>query len=137
MPIAHLHVVDPTPEQKRELLVRASQAYADVFESPVDRVRIFIHSYAADCAAVGGVPVSEGAAPAPFFNCLAMGGRPIEQQQRAVKAFTDLLADVLGVDRSVIRGMVTGVNPETWGIAGEPASKVRAAEIASRAEGAP
>lgn len=136
MPIAHLHVVDPTPEQKRELLVRASQAYAEVFDSPVDRVRIFIHSYPGDCAAVGGVPVSEGAVPAPFFNCLAISGRPIEQQQRAVKAFTDLLVDVLGVDRSAIRGMVTEANPETWGIAGEPASKVRAAEIASRAQGA-
>lgn len=135
MPIAHLHVIEPTPAQKRELLVRASQAYAEAFESPLDRVRIFIHSYPADCAAVGGVPVAEGAAAAPFFTCLAMGGRPIEQQQRALRAFTDLLEEVLGIDRSVIRGVVTEVNPDTWGIAGEPASEVRAAEIAVRADG--
>lgn len=134
MPIAHLHVIDPTPEQKRELLQRASEAYAEAFESPVERVRVFIHAYPADCAAVGGIPVSEGAPPAPFFSLLAMGGRPIEQQQRAVKVFTDLLEDVLGVDRSLIRGMVTEANPDTWGIAGEPASKVRAAELAARAQ---
>lgn len=135
MPIAHLHVIEPTPEQKRDLLLRASQAYAEVFESPIERVRVFLHAYPADCAAVGGVSVGEGAPSAPFFSLLAMGGRPIEQQQRAVKAFTDLLEDVLGIDRSVIRGMVTEVNPDTWGIAGEPASEVRAAEIAARAEG--
>lgn len=135
MPIAHLHIVDPTPEQRVELLKRASHAYAEVFESPVDRVRVFLHAYPADCAAVGGVPVSEGGTASPFFSLLAMGGRPIDQQQRAIVAFTDLIEEVLGVDRSVIRGMVTEVNPDTWGIAGEPASKVRAAEIAARAEG--
>lgn len=132
MPIAHFHLVDPTPDQRRELLVRGSEAYAEAFESPIDRVRVFIHSYAADSAAVGGVPVAEGAPAAPFFTCLAMGGRPVEQQQRAIRVFTDLLEDVLGIDRSVIRGMVTEVNPDTWGIAGEPASQVRAAEIAAR-----
>lgn len=133
MPIAHFHLVDPTPEQRRELLVRGSEAYAEAFESPIDRVRVFIHSYPADSAAVGGVPVAEGAPAAPFFTCLAMGGRPVEQQQRAIKVFTDLLEDVLGINRTVIRGMVTEVNPDTWGIAGEPASQVRAAEIAARA----
>lgn len=61
-----------------------------------------------------------------------MGGRAIEQQQKTIKAFTDLLADVLGVDRNAIRG-ITEVNPDTWGSAGEPASKARAAEIAARA----
>ena len=133
MPIAHFHLIDPTPEQQREVLVRGTQAYAEAFESPVDRIRIFIHTYAPTAAAVGGVPVAEGAPPAPFFNCLAMGGRPIEQQQRAIVAMTDMLEEVLGVDRSIIRGLVTEVNPDTWGIAGEPASKVRAAEIAARA----
>lgn len=135
MPIAHLHIIDPTPQQKRDLLRRASEAYAEVFESPLERVRVFIHAYPADCAAVGGVPVSDGAPAAPFFSLLAMGGRPIDQQQRAVKAFTDLLEDVLGIDRSLIRGMVTEANPDTWGIAGEPASAVRAAELAARGEG--
>lgn len=135
MPIAHLHVVDPTPEQRRELLLRASQAYAEAFESPIDRVRVFLHAYPGDCASVGGVPVSEGAPAAPFFNLLALGGRPIEQRQRAVKVFTHLLEEVLRVDRNVIRGMVTEANPDTWGIAGEPASKVRAAEIAARQQG--
>lgn len=60
MPIAHFHVVDPTPAQQRELLVRGSQAYAEAFESPLDRVRVFVHSYPANAAAVGGVPVAEG-----------------------------------------------------------------------------
>lgn len=132
MPIAHFHLVEPTPEQQREVLVRATEVYADVFESPVDRIRIFIHTYSATAAAVGGVPVAEGAAASPFFICLAMGGRPIEQQQRAIAGMTDMLEEVLGVERSVIRGLVTEVNPETWGIAGEPASKIRAAEIAAR-----
>lgn len=133
MPIAHFHLINPTPEQQREILLRATQAYAEVFESPLDRVRIFIQTYPATAAAVGGVSVAEGAPASPFFSCLAMGGRPIEQQQRALVALTDVLEEVLGVDRSIIRGTVTEVNPETWGIAGEPASKIRAAEIAARA----
>lgn len=135
MPIAHFHVVDPTPEQQRELLVRGSQGYAEAFESPIDRVRVFVHSYPANAAAVGGVPVSEGAGPAPFFTALAMGGRPIEQHHRVLRLFTDLIVDVMGVDASVVRGWVTAVDPDSWSIAGEPAAQVRAAEIAARAGG--
>lgn len=64
-----------------------------------------------------------------------MGGRPVEQHHRVLRLFTDLIVEVLGVDPNVVRGWVTAVDPDSWSIAGEPASQVRAAEIAARAEG--
>lgn len=133
MPIAHFHLVDPTPGQQRRIITQATRIYAEAFDSPADRIRIFIQSYPATAVGVGGVPVSDGATQAPFFTALAMGGRPVGQRHRVLKEFTAMLAEVLDVDPATVRGHVVDINPENWGIGGEPASVLRAAEIAARA----
>ena len=134
MPIAHFHVVDPTPGQQRRIIEEATRIYAEAFDSDPERIRIFVQAYPATAVGVGGVLVSDGAAPAPFFTALAMGGRPVQQRQRVLKEFTEMLVEVLGADRESIRGRVVDIVPENWGIGGEPASVLRAAEIAARAE---
>ena len=133
MPIAHFHVVESTREQRRRLIEAATAAYATTFESPVERIRIFVHDYPGDAVGVGGRSIADGAGHAPFFTALAMAGRPLQQRQAILREFTAILAEVFEVDRSVVRGYVIECAPENWGIGGEPASVLRAAEIAARA----
>lgn len=64
-------------------------------------------------------------------------GRPTEQRHRLLAGFTDLLVDVLGVERRHIRGRIIQVDPDDWAIGGEPASAVRRGEIAARAAAGP
>lgn len=132
MPVAHFYVTACGPEQERRLLIEGSRLYAAVLDSPLERVRAFVHHLAPTSVAVAGRIVAEGGDPAPFFSALAMTGRPAEQRHRLLAELTDLLADVLRVDRSLVRGHVIEVDPDNWGIAGRPASAVRAAEIAAR-----
>ncbi|SDB81573.1 Phenylpyruvate tautomerase PptA, 4-oxalocrotonate tautomerase family [Raineyella antarctica] len=132
MPVAHFHLTDPTPEQRREILLRASSLYAQLLEAPMDRVRIFVQSYPAEAVATKGEVVAEGGSPAPYFTALTLAGRPAAQRSAITRAFTDLLAEVLEVDVALVRGQIIEVAPENWSIGGVPASEVRAAEIAAR-----
>ena len=134
MPIAHFHLVDPTPGQCRRIIEEATRIYAEAFESPADRIRIFVQSYPSTAVGVGGVVVADGATQAPFFTALAMAGRPVRQRHRVLEEFTALLAEVLDVDPGSVRGHVVDIDPENWGIGGQPASVLRAAELAARAE---
>lgn len=133
MPVAHIYLTTVTAEQERRLLEEASVRYAEALASPLDRVRIFVHRMPPDAVAVGGRVVADGAPPAPFFTALVLRGLPLEHRHRLLAVFTDLLEEILGADRSLIRGLVTEVDPDGCGIAGRPASAVRAAEIAARA----
>jgi phenylpyruvate tautomerase PptA (4-oxalocrotonate tautomerase family) len=49
-------------------------------------------------------------------------GRAAEQRRRLLEAFTDLLVDLLGVDRKLVRGRIIQVSPDDWAIGGVPAS---------------
>ena len=60
-------------------------------------------------------------------------GRAAEQRRRLLEAFTDLLVDLLGVDRKLVRGRIIQVSPDDWAIGGVPASVARRSEIAARA----
>ncbi|MFA5119664.1 4-oxalocrotonate tautomerase family protein [Zavarzinia sp.] len=133
MPIVHFHLIEggATPEQERRLLLDASRLYAEVLECPIDRVRAFIQPYAPGRAAVAGEMVSEGAAPAPYFEFLVLEGRPLEQRQRLLTGFTDLLVEILDVERSRIRGHCKRVQPEEWSIGGRPAAELRRQDIAA------
>lgn len=131
MPVANLHVPAGTPHA--ELIRTASEIYASAMESPVDRVRVFVHSYEPDSMAVGGVSVADGAPVTPYFEAIAFEGRRPEQYTDLLARMSQALADVCGVDLAVVRGRVLKVSPEDWAIAGVPASVVRKAEIEARA----
>lgn len=134
MPVAHFHLVDGAYDEQsiQALLVEASRSYAEILDSPVDRTRAFVVRYMASDTAVMGQLVTDRATPAPYFSAIVLAGRPASQRQALARRFTDLIEELLGVDRSVIRGQVVEVLPENWSIAGEPASAVRSVEIDSR-----
>jgi len=78
--------------------------------------------------AVGGEP----GRVAPYFTVIVLEGRPAEQRRRLLGALTDIVVDVLGVDRRDVRGRIIQVAPDDWGIGGVPASAARRDEIAAR-----
>ncbi|GCE44854.1 hypothetical protein Rhow_000480 [Rhodococcus wratislaviensis] len=135
MPVAHFHLVDGayTPEQHRELLTAASRCYSEVLGSPLERIRAFIVRYHPDDVAVAGTVVGAGAPPALYFTAIVLAGRPATQRQELAARFTDLIVDLLGAQRSLVRGQIVEVDPANWAIAGTAAATTRASEIAGRA----
>ena len=133
MPVAHLHVVAASPEQVRRLGAETTDIYAAALESPVERTRVYVVNHQPHEVTVGGASVAHGAPAAPFFTALVFAGRPAAQRHEVLRRVSTLLAEVLGVDLSLVRGRVIPVDPQDWGIGGVPASVLRAAEIAGRA----
>jgi phenylpyruvate tautomerase PptA (4-oxalocrotonate tautomerase family) len=138
MPIVEVHLVEGlhTSTQHAELLRVLSARYAEVLDSPPDRVRAYLTLHRPEHWATGGLTGS-GAPSAPYFTTIVLQGRPAEQRRRLVAAFTDVLVDLLGVDRRLVRGRVIQVHPDDWAIGGVPASSARRAEIDARAASNP
>lgn len=132
MPILELHLVegDHSPAEHAQLLERLSARYAEVLESPVERVRAYLTLHAREHWAAGG---TTHAAPAPYVTAIVLEGRPVEQRHRLLAELTDLIVEILGVERSRVRGRVIQVPPDDWAIGGVPASGARRDEIAARA----
>lgn len=132
MPVVHFHLSAEYPSsQIARLLEQAAQRYAQVLESPIDRVRAFAVRYPPGHYVTGGSPASDSAA-APYFTALVLAGRPESQRQALLAAFTGLVVEELGVPRESVRGRIEEVDPADWGIGGVPASIARAEEIRGR-----
>lgn len=131
MPIVHFHLIEgaAAPAQEAELLRRASAFYAETLQSPIERIRAFIHSFPAARCAVGGTLVSDGAPVAPYFEFIVLEGRPLTQRHALLIGFTDIIAEVLGVERALIRGRCKQVSAEEWCIGGRIAAEARAEHI--------
>jgi len=138
MPVFEVHLAEGqhTAEQQQELLRRSAALYAEVLGSPVDRVRVLVTLHRPELFFAGGKLLSEDPRPAPYFSFVVLEGRPVEERQRLLAGFTDLLVEVLGVERSRVRGGCRRIAPEDWAIGGTPASVLRAAEIEARAKAA-
>ena len=132
MPVLEVHLVegDHSPAEHATLLERLSARYAEVLASPIERVRTSLTLHAREHWAVGGSTQVE---PAPYFTAIVLEGRPVEQRHRLLAEFTDLIVEILGVERSRVRGRVIQVPPDDWAIGGVPASGARRDEIAARA----
>lgn len=130
MPIVQFHLPEGLADADKQmrLLDRGSRLYADILDSPVDRIRAFLRTYGPTEYATGCIV---GGRPAPYFEFVVMDGRPLAQRQALMRAFTDLLVEVTGVPRDVVRGQCCHVSPEEWCIGGEPASAVRKPHIES------
>ncbi|MBS7668976.1 tautomerase family protein [Croceicoccus gelatinilyticus] len=113
----------------------AATLYPDAEKPPVERVRAFVNQVEPDLWATGGRLVSEGGQDSPYFVCLVMTGRTIEQHHALIEGFTARIVRHLGCPQDVVRGQVVPIEPDNWGIAGVPASVVRRAEIEARAKG--
>jgi phenylpyruvate tautomerase PptA (4-oxalocrotonate tautomerase family) len=136
VPIIHFHIAGghATEAQEERLLVGASQLYAEILQSPIERVRAFLHVYPPARCAAGGMLINRSSRQAPYFEFSVLDGRPLDQRQRLLRAFTDLIVDILGVDRALVRGQCKRVAAEDWSIGGELASEKRAVEIKKFAE---
>ncbi|TCS33761.1 4-oxalocrotonate tautomerase [Paucimonas lemoignei] len=138
MPVVNFHIVEDkyTPGQLECLLLESSKLYAEVLQSPIERVRAFITPHKRSLFAVGGKMVAYGQADAPYFSFIVLEGRSLEERHRLMAGFTELIVNILGVKRDLVRGSCTPVHPDNWCIAGTPASVVRLAEIRAREENA-
>ena len=131
MPIVEVHLVEGehAPAHVTQLLTALTRRYAEVLDSPPERVRALVVEHPPRLWATGGVVGVE----APYFTALVLEGRPAEQRRRLLEAFTDVLVDTLGVDRRLVRGRIIQVPPDDWAIGGVPASATRRTEIEARA----
>ncbi len=109
------------------LLQRASETFADILESPVDRIRAYIKTLPGHHCASGGVVPGTS----PFFEFMVLEGRPLAQRQELMKQFSEILAEEAGIPLSQVRGMCRRVPAEEWCIAGKPASEARAAHVSA------
>jgi phenylpyruvate tautomerase PptA (4-oxalocrotonate tautomerase family) len=132
MPILEVHLVEGmhTPAQHAELLSAMSARYAEVLESSLDRVRAYVTLHQPELWATAGVPAS--ARSAPYFTAIVFEGRPLERR-RLLGAFTDIIVDVLGVDRRLVHGRIIPVHPEDWAIGGVPAGIARRGQLGAPA----
>jgi phenylpyruvate tautomerase PptA (4-oxalocrotonate tautomerase family) len=138
MPVVNFHLISQqsTPSQDERLLKEAAKLYSEVLKSPMERVRAFITVHAAEQFVVAGELVSNNGLHAPYFDFIVLEGRPLEERHRLMVGFTDLLVDILGVQRDLVRGSCRRIEPEDWSIGGVAASELRANEIKARADAA-
>lgn len=135
MPVVNFHLID-TPANRaavEPLLKGACALYAEVLGAPIERIRAFASFHQPAHFLAGGALCSAGGQNAPFFDFIVLDGRPLEQRHRLLAGFTELLVEVLGVERDAVRGCCRRVPPEDWAIGGVPASEKRSQEIAARA----
>jgi 4-oxalocrotonate tautomerase len=59
---------------------------------------------------------------------MVLEGRPLERR-RLLGAFTDIIVDVLGVDRRLVHGRIISVHPEDWAIGGVPVGIARRGQL--------
>lgn len=123
MPILEVHLVEGkhTPAEHTELLRSMSARYAEVLASPLEGVRAHLTLHRPEHWATGGEPGRE----APYFTAIVLEGHPAEQRRRLLGACTDIIVDVLGADRALVRGRIIQVRLEDWAVGGVPASIAR------------
>ena len=133
MPFLRVDLAAPiAPELRAMLLRRTAELFAEITESPVDRIRTQVHELPADSFAVGGIAIAESGVQAPFVTLDLLEGRPLEQHAALVARMSALVAELVGVPLDRVRLRINEVKTADWGIGGVQASELRRAEIESR-----
>lgn len=140
MPVAQINVLAGHPRAVLQQLLReVSRTYAEVLESPVERLQIWINEIDPGLYAVNGEPAEDALATGdrseieiPLARLVMMSNRPQSQVEAAIARVTEVISRVLGTDPERVRVEVMAVAPERWGIGGVPASVKRQAELAAR-----
>jgi len=144
MPVAHINLLQGhSPEALRQIIVDVSDAMSRILVAPKDRLYVWITQHDLQLFGLGGVPASEAlkhgdrrALEMPYVEMVLMKGRPREQFTAIMDAVTAIVARHARCDPQRIRIHIVEGNPDNWAIGGVPASLARAAELASRAQGA-
>ena len=136
MPYLRVEVTGPIdPAVRRELLTRTAELFAEITESPIERIRTEVLELAHDAFAVGGIPIADSGELAPFIAVEVLAGRPLAQHTALIERVSPLVADILDARLERTRLRITEIQPEDWGIAGVPAAAARRDEIEARAGG--
>ena len=132
MPVLEVHLVEGlhTSAQHAELLVALSTRYAEVTDVPLDQVRAHLTLHRPELWANGGIPADGRSAP--YFTAVVFTDRAADLRRRLLGALTDLIVDVLGVDRRLVHGEVVPVQPDDWAVGGVPGGTSRRAFAATR-----
>ena len=141
MPAAHLNLLAGHPRPKlHELLAEVSDAMARILDAPKERLEVWITEIDPELWAVAGEPASQvlerqprEQVEMPFVQMTLLAGRPVEQHHALIAEVTACVERVLGTAPGRTRVHIAEAAPDDWGIGGQPASVVRAAEIAARA----
>jgi 4-oxalocrotonate tautomerase family enzyme len=134
MPFVRVDVTSAvTADVRRRLLSATAALFAEITESPLDRVRSQVRVVDPDDFAVGGAPISESGVEAPFVSVDLLAGRPPEQHRALIERLSALVSDIVAVPIERVRMRITEVPPHDWGIGGVPAAELRQAEIDARA----
>lgn len=132
MPILGVHLVEGmhTSAQHAELMGAMSTRYAEVTEVPVESVRTYVTLHSPGLWATAGVPGAGRSAP--YFTAVVLADRPADLRRRLLGALTDLVVDVLGVERRLVHGQIIPVHPDDWSIGGVQMSSARRGGTAAR-----
>jgi 4-oxalocrotonate tautomerase family enzyme len=144
MPVANLHVLQGHPRAGLQRWIReASNAMCDILQAPADRLEVWVTEIDPQLWGIAGEPASEvfqnqarRSLEIPYIKMVLMP-RTREQYQRLIVELTAITGRVLDVDATRVRIQIDETHPERWGIGGQPASVLRAAEIAARAQATP
>lgn len=131
MPVVNFHLPEHLVSAKvgQRLTQKACTLFAEVLDSPVERIRSYLTLYPSWAACTG-----QDAGASAFYQFFVLQDRPPEQVAALHKAFTELVAEELRVDNKSVRGACLRISPDDWGIAGLPASHARKTELKNRAE---
>ena len=132
MPVLGVHLVEGmhTPAQHAELLGAMSTRYADIAYVPLDQVRAYVTLHAPGLWATGGV--SGARHEAPYFTVTLLADRPGALRRRLLASLTDVLVDVLGVERRLVHGQILPVDGDDWSVGGLSMGVARQDGVASR-----
>jgi 4-oxalocrotonate tautomerase family enzyme len=131
MPLIQIDLMEGVPEGKiTELVERVPARYAELIESPIQRIRAVVNEFPASHWRVGGQAEVE---PYPLIRVELMRGRPRELLTEIMADLSNMVAEILGIPVSRTRFLIREMEPEHWGIGGVPAAEVRADEVAARA----
>jgi 4-oxalocrotonate tautomerase family enzyme len=125
---------DPGPAVRRRLLSELAVLFAEVTESPIERVRTQVVVLGPGGFAVGGVAISAVIDEAPFVTIALLQGRPAAQHRALIERTGPCVAAILRISVARVRVWIHEVPPALWGIGATPAAEQRAAELAGRAE---
>jgi len=139
MPILEIHLIadrhsdaDVAALLKDASVLYVEILYPDMNPRPIERARAFVTFHSGLHWATGGILGSDGGESAPYFTCLTLAGRPVDQLQQLLVGVTDLIVRHLGVQKAGVRGRIIPIDPALWCIGGTVASIVRKTEVDER-----
>ncbi len=120
MPNLNVYLVEGfSPQQKKALLERMTDAVVDSISAPRASVRIFLIELAKAQVCVGGRMLDEHAQHGgPTVHALLVAGRTEAQKAALIGALTAVIEETLGVPADPVRIMIIDIPNTDFGMQG-------------------